>query len=108
MRPIHPGPARLCRPGDIDTGGYNIEGTRGGGRPKGAQIVDGPVEARRANRDSSNAAPTGSVYMTHRSWIDKKEPFLAAQLTLEEIRALVDDEARLGKKVAVKRTTASA
>jgi imidazolonepropionase-like amidohydrolase len=43
------------------TGGYNLEGYAPEvDVPKGAQIVDGPVEARKAAASSSITEPTGS------------------------------------------------
>ena len=39
--------------------------------PKGVQIVDGPVEARKAAREQlDHGADWIKVYMTHRSWVD--------------------------------------
>jgi len=43
------------------TGGYNLEGYAPElEMPKGAQLVDGPVEARKAARSNSSMARTGS------------------------------------------------
>ena len=45
------------------TGGYMLEGYAPElDMPKGAQIVDGPVEARKAAREQLDKAPTGSRY----------------------------------------------
>jgi imidazolonepropionase-like amidohydrolase len=85
------------------TGGYNLEGYAPEVEvPKGAQIVDGPVEARKAAREQlDHGADWIKVYMTHRSWLDKKgNLFSQPTLTLEEIRAIVDEAHGWGKKVA--------
>src|SRR6516225_3352820 len=52
------------------TGGYNLEGYAPEiVVPKGAQLIDGPVEARKAAREQlDNGADWIKVYMTHRSW----------------------------------------
>jgi imidazolonepropionase-like amidohydrolase len=85
------------------TGGYNLEGYAPEVEvPKGAQIVDGPVEARKAAREQlDHGADWIKVYMTHRSWLDKDgNLFSQPTLTLEEIRAIVDETHGWGKKVA--------
>ena len=85
------------------TGGYNLEGYAPEVEvPKGAQIVDGPVEARKAAREQlDHGADWIKVYMTHRSWLDKEgNLFSQPTLTLEEIRAIVDEAHGWGKKVA--------
>jgi imidazolonepropionase-like amidohydrolase len=85
------------------TGGYALEGYAPEVEvPKGVQIVDGPVEARKAAREQlEHGADWIKVYMTHRSWLDGQGN-LASQptLTLEEIRAIVDEAHGWGKKVA--------
>jgi imidazolonepropionase-like amidohydrolase len=85
------------------TGGYMLEGYAPElDMPKGAQIVDGPVEARRAAREQlDKGADWIKVYMTHRSWVGKNGE-LASQptLTVEELRAIVDETHGWGKKVA--------
>ena len=85
------------------TGGYNLEGYAPEIEvPKGAQIVDGPVEARKAAREQlDHGADWIKVYMTHRSWVGKNGE-LASQptLTVEELRAIVDEAHGWGKKVA--------
>src|SRR5215472_18826144 len=55
------------------TGGYNLEGYAPElDMPKGAQIVDGPVQARKAVREQlDHGADWIKVYMTHRSWVDR-------------------------------------
>jgi imidazolonepropionase-like amidohydrolase len=85
------------------TGGYNLEGYAPEVEvPKGAQIVDGPVEARKAAREQlDHGADWIKVYMTHRSWVDKQGNLVSQPtLTLEEIRAIVDEAHGWGKKVA--------
>lgn len=85
------------------TGGYMLEGYAPElDMPKGAQIVDGPVEARKAAREQlDKGADWIKVYMTHRSWVGKNGE-LASQPTLdvEELRAIVDETHGWGKKVA--------
>lgn len=85
------------------TGGYPLEGYAPEIEvPKGAQIVDGPVAARKAAREQlDHGADWIKVYMTHRSWIGKNGE-LASQptLTVEELRAIVDETHGWGKKVA--------
>ena len=85
------------------TGGYPLEGYAPEvDVPKGAQIVDGPVEARKAAREQlDHGADWIKVYMTHRSWVDGKGNLVSQPtLTLDEIRAIVDEAHGWGKKVA--------
>src|SRR5262249_40507966 len=85
------------------TGGYNLEGYAPEITvPKGAQIVDGPVEARKAAREQlENGADWIKVYMTHRSWADKDGKLVSQPtLTTEELRAITDEVHGWGKKVA--------
>jgi imidazolonepropionase-like amidohydrolase len=85
------------------TGGYPLEGYAPEiDVPKGAQIVDGPVEARKAAREQiDHGADWIKVYMTHRSWVDKKGNLVSQPtLTLEEIKAVVDEAHGQGVKVA--------
>ena len=99
-----PGPRMFVSTRAISsTGGYNLEGYAPEvDVPKGAQIVDGPVEARKAAREQlDHGADWIKVYMTHRSWIDKQgNLFSQPTLTLDEIRAIVDEAHGWGKKVA--------
>jgi len=86
------------------TGGYPLEGYAPEltNLPKGAQIIDGPVEARKAAREQlDHGADWIKVYMTHRSWLDK-QGHLQSQptLTVEELHAIVDETHGWGKKVA--------
>ena len=85
------------------TGGYQLEGYAPELQmPKGAQIVDGPVEARKAAREQlDHGADWIKVYMTHRSWVGKNGE-LASQptLTVEELKAITDEVHGWGKKVA--------
>src|SRR6266478_3451724 len=85
------------------TGGYNLEGYAPElDMPKGAQIIDGPVEARKAAREQlDHGADWIKVYMTHRSWIDKNGNLVSQPtLTIEELKAIVDETHGWGKKVA--------
>jgi imidazolonepropionase-like amidohydrolase len=85
------------------TGGYNLEGYAPElDMPKGAQIVDGPVEARKAARQQlEHGADWIKVYMTHRSWVDKQGNLVSQPtLTVEELKAIVDETHGWQKKVA--------
>jgi imidazolonepropionase-like amidohydrolase len=85
------------------TGGYNLEGYAPElEMPKGAQIVDGPVEARKAARQQlEHGADWIKVYMTHRSWVDKQGNLVTQPtLTVEELKAIVDETHGWQKKVA--------
>src|SRR5712675_729427 len=85
------------------TGGYNLEGYAPElEMPKGAQIIDGPVEARKAARQQlEHGADWIKVYMTHRSWVDKQGNLVSQPtLTVEELRAIVDETHGWGRKVA--------
>ncbi len=85
------------------TGGYNLEGYAPElDMPKGAQLVDGPVEARKAAREQlDHGADWIKVYMTHRSWVDRAGNLVSQPtLTVEELRAIVDEAHGWKKKVA--------
>jgi imidazolonepropionase-like amidohydrolase len=85
------------------TGGYPLEGYAPEIEvPKGVQIIDGPVEARKAAREQlDHGADWIKVYMTHRSWIGKNGELISQPtLTVEELRAIVDETHGWGKKVA--------
>ncbi len=85
------------------TGGYPLEGYAPEiVVPKGAQIVDGPVEARKAAREQlDHGADWIKVYMTHRSWVDDSGNLISQPtLTVEELRAIVDEAHGWQKKVA--------
>src|SRR6266852_974853 len=85
------------------TGGYDLEGYAPElEMPKGAQLVDGPVEARKAARQQlEHGADWIKVYMTHRSWVDKEGKLVSQPtLTEEELKAIVDETHGWGKKVA--------
>jgi imidazolonepropionase-like amidohydrolase len=85
------------------TGGYPLEGYAPELQmPKGVQIIDGPVEARKAAREQlDHGADWIKVYMTHRSWVDKQGNLVSQPtLTVEELKAIVDETHGWGKKVA--------
>jgi imidazolonepropionase-like amidohydrolase len=85
------------------TGGYMLEGYAPElDMPKGVQIVDGPVEARKAAREQlDHGADWIKVYMTHRSWLGKEGELVSQPtLTVEELKAIVDETHGWGKKVA--------
>jgi imidazolonepropionase-like amidohydrolase len=99
-----PGPRLFVATRAISTtGGYPLEGYA----PelemlKGVQIVDGPVEARKAAREQlDHGADWIKVYMTHRSWLGKNGELVSQPtLTVEELKAIVDETHGWGKKVA--------
>ncbi|HLZ49150.1 MAG TPA: amidohydrolase family protein [Candidatus Acidoferrum sp.] len=99
-----PGPRLFCATRAISTtGGYNLEDYAPElDIPKGAQIVDGPVEARKAARQQlEHGADWIKVYMTHRSWVDREGKLVSQPtLTVEELKAIVDETHGWGKKVA--------
>lgn len=99
-----PGPRLLVSTRAISTtGGYPLEGYAPEIEvPKGVQIIDGPVEARKAAREQlDHGADWIKVYMTHRSGIGKNGELISQPtLTLEELRAIVDETHGWGKKVA--------
>ena len=85
------------------TGGYTLEGYAPElEMPKGAQLVDGPVEARKAARQQlEHGADWLKVYMTHRSWVDKQGNLVSQPtLTVEELQAILDEAHGWQKKVA--------
>jgi imidazolonepropionase-like amidohydrolase len=99
-----PGPRMLVVTRAISTtGGYPLEGYAPEiDVPKGAQLVDGPVEARKAAREQlDHGADWIKVYMTHRSWVDAKGNLVSQPtLTLEELKAIVDEVHGWQRKVA--------
>lgn len=89
--------------GISSTGGYMLEGYAPElTMPKGVQIIDGPVEARKAAREQlEHGADWLKVYMTHRSWVDAKGNLVSQPtLTVEELKAIVDEAHGWRKKVA--------
>jgi imidazolonepropionase-like amidohydrolase len=99
-----PGPRLFCATRAISTtGGYNLEDYAPElEMPKGAQLVDGPVEARKAARQQlEHGADWIKVYMTHRSWVDRQGNLVSQPtLTVEELKAIVDEAHGWTKKVA--------
>jgi imidazolonepropionase-like amidohydrolase len=99
-----PGPRLFCATRAISTtGGYNLEDYAPElDMPKGAQLVDGPVEARKAARQQlEHGADWIKVYMTHRSWVNREGKLVSQPtLTVEELKAIVDETHGWGKKVA--------
>jgi imidazolonepropionase-like amidohydrolase len=99
-----PGPRLFIATRAISTtGGYPLEDYAPElVMPKGAQIVDGPVEARKAAREQlDHGADWIKVYMTHRSWLGKNGELVSQPtLTVEELKAIVDETHGWGKKVA--------
>jgi len=99
-----PGPRMFVVTRSISsTGGYPLEGYAPEiAVPKGAQLIDGPVEARKAAREQlDHGADWIKVYMTHRSWVDEQGALVSQPtLTLEELKAIVDETHGWQKKVA--------
>jgi len=99
-----PGPRLFVATRAISTtGGYPLEGYAPElEMPKGAQLIDGPVEARKAAREQlEHGADWIKVYMTHRSWVGKNGELVSQPtLTVEELKAIVDETHGWGKKVA--------
>lgn len=99
-----PGPRLFVATRAISTtGGYMLEGYAPElTMPTGAQIADGPIETRKAAREQlDHGADWIKVYMTHRSWVGKNGELVAQPtLTVEELRAVVDETHGWGKKVA--------
>jgi len=99
-----PGPRLFCVTRAISsTGGYNLEGYAPElDMPKGAQLIDGPVQARKAAREQlDHGADWIKVYMTHRSWTDKQGNLVSQPtLTVDELKAIVDEAHGWEKKVA--------
>jgi imidazolonepropionase-like amidohydrolase len=99
-----PGPRLFVSTRAISTtGGYPLEGYAPElDMPKGVQIVDGPVEARKAAREQlDHGADWIKVYTTHRSWVGKNGELVSQPtLTVEELRAIVDETHGWGKRVA--------
>ena len=99
-----PGPRLFVSTRAISTtGGYPLEGYAPElDMPTGAQLVDGPVEARKAAREQlAHGADWIKVYMTHRSWVGRNGELVSQPtLTVEELKAIVDETHGWGKKVA--------
>jgi len=100
-----PGPRIFASTRAISTsGGYPLEGYAPElvDLPRGVQIVDGPIEARKAAREQlERGADWIKVYMTHRSWVDRKGNLVSQPtLTVEELRPIVDEAHGWGRKVA--------
>jgi imidazolonepropionase-like amidohydrolase len=101
---IIPGPRMWVSTVSISsTGGYPLEGYAPEITvPKGSQLIDGPVEARKAAREQlDKGADWIKVYMTHRSWLDAQGALVSQPtLTVEELKAIVDEAHGWGRKVA--------
>jgi imidazolonepropionase-like amidohydrolase len=99
-----PGPRMFIATRAISsTGGYPLEDYAPEVTvPKGVQIIDGPVEARKAAREQlDHGADWIKVYMTHRSWVDDKGELVSQPtLTVEELRAIVDEAHGWHRRVA--------
>src|SRR5437660_7856292 len=98
-----PGPRLFVSTRAISTtAGYPLEGYAPELKmPTGAQLIDGPIEARKAAREQlGHGADWIKVYMTHRSWAGKNGELVSQPtLTVEELKAVVDETHGWGKKV---------
>jgi len=101
---IIPGPRLVVATVSISsTGGYSLDGYAPEVTvPKGSQLIDGPVAARKAAREQlDKGADWIKVYMTHRSWLDRDGNLVSQPtLTVEELQAIVDETHGWGRKVA--------
>jgi imidazolonepropionase-like amidohydrolase len=99
-----PGPRMFVATRAISsTGGYSLDDYAPEITvPKGAQLIDGPIEARKAAREQlDNGADWIKVYMTHRSWVDEHGDLVSQPtLTVEELAAVVDEAHGWHRKVA--------
>jgi imidazolonepropionase-like amidohydrolase len=99
-----PGPRMFVSTVSISsTGGYSLDGYAPEITvPKGSQLIDGPIEARKAAREQlDKGADWIKVYMTHRSWLDEQGALVSQPtLTVEELKAIVDEAHGWRKKVA--------
>jgi imidazolonepropionase-like amidohydrolase len=99
-----PGPRMFVSTLSISsTGGYPLEGYAPEiSVPKGSQLIDGPIEARKAAREQlDKGADWIKVYMTHRSWLDAQGALVSQPtLTVDELKAIVDETHGWRKKVA--------
>src|SRR5256714_8391076 len=99
-----PGPRLFVSTRAISTtGGYPLEGYAPElEMPKGVQVIDGPLEARKAAREQlDHGADWIKVYMTHRSWLGKNGELVSQPtLTVEQLKAVVDEAHGWTKKVA--------
>jgi imidazolonepropionase-like amidohydrolase len=99
-----PGPRMFVSTISISsTGGYSLDNYAPEVTvPKGSQLIDGPVEARKAAREQlDHGADWIKVYMTHRSWLDENGELVSQPtLTVEELKAIVDETHGWRRKVA--------
>jgi imidazolonepropionase-like amidohydrolase len=99
-----PGPRMfVCTVAISSTGGYPLEDYAPElTLPKGVQLIDGPIQARQAAREQlDKGADWIKVYMTHRSWMGQDGALVSQPtLTVEELRAIVDETHGWGRKVA--------
>ncbi|MGH9866385.1 MAG: metal-dependent hydrolase family protein, partial [Candidatus Acidiferrales bacterium] len=84
------------------TGGYPLEGySPEVPVPSGVQIVDGPVEARKAVREQIKyGADLIKVYGTHKFYFDDGKMISVPTFTIEELKTIVDEAHAEGRKVA--------
>lgn len=99
-----PGPHVFASTRGISTtGGYQLEGYAPElVMPRGVQIMDGPVEARKVAREQlEHGADWLKVYMTHRSWLDRQgHLYSQPTLTVEELKPIVEEAHAWQRKVA--------
>ena len=100
---IIPGPRMQVATRALDvTGAYPLEGYDPALKlPHGVQVVDGPVECRKAVREQiSNGADWIKVYADQRVSVSNGVVHSIPTFTLEEFNAIVDEAHREGHKVA--------
>jgi imidazolonepropionase-like amidohydrolase len=101
---IIPGPRLfVAGKGTSTTAGYPLEDYNAElTLPKGVLIADGPDGLRRAAREQlDHGVDVIKVYMTHRSWAGPKGELISQPtLTVDELKAVVDETHGWGKKVA--------
>ncbi|HKS81611.1 MAG TPA: amidohydrolase family protein [Candidatus Acidoferrales bacterium] len=84
------------------TGGYPLEGYSPEVQvPSGVEIVDGPIEARKAVREQIKyGADLIKIYGTHKFYFSNGKLVSIPTFTLDEVKVIVNEAHREGRKVA--------
>lgn len=84
------------------TGGYPLEGySPEVPVPSGVEIVDGPIEARKAVREQIKyGADLIKIYGTHKFYFSNGKLVSSPTFTLDEVKVIVNEAHREGRKVA--------
>jgi imidazolonepropionase-like amidohydrolase len=84
------------------TGGYPLEGySPEVPVPSGVQILDGPIEARKAVREQIKyGADLIKIYGTHKFYFSDGKMVSIPTFTLDEVKVIVNEAHREGRKVA--------